>query len=114
MSAPSSHAQLGSSVQALRPFVPAKDFALSGRFYADLGFTVEPLGDKLAEISRGAHSFLLQDYYVEEWAGNFMMHMLVDDVETWWRHIASLDLASRYGVAPPQAPKRGSSGLDVA
>jgi len=62
----------------------------------------------------GRHSFLLQDYYVEDWAANCMMHMLVDDVERWWAHIASLDLPSRYDVKPPRAPKRESWGLDVA
>src|SRR3954466_12258237 len=51
----------------------------------------------------GRHSFLLQDYYVEDWAANCMMHMLVDDVERWWAHIASLDLPSRYDVKPPRA-----------
>src|SRR3954468_15809728 len=110
----SSTEQMSGSVRAMRPFVPAKDFALSRRFYADLGFAVDELGDKLAELRLGPHSFLLQDYYVEQWAGNFMMHMLVEDVATWWRHVESLDLGGRYGVPPPQAPKRERSGLDVA
>jgi len=39
---------LAASVHALKPFLPAKDFANSKRFYADLGFQVEPLGDDLA------------------------------------------------------------------
>lgn len=102
------------SVKALRPFVPAKNFALSKKFYADLGFDVRPLGDALAEISLGPHAFLLQDYYVEQWAGNFMMHMLVDRLDDWWGHIASLDLPARYGVQEPKAPKRESWGLTVA
>ena len=46
----------------------------------------------------GEYSFLLQDYYVKEWAGNFVMHMLVDDLPDWWEHIDSLQLAQRYGV----------------
>jgi hypothetical protein len=59
-------------------------------------------------------AFLLQDYYVEQWAGNFVMHMLVDGLDAWWAHIASLDLASRYGVESPRAPKLESWGLVVA
>jgi len=105
---------LAGTVKALRPFVPAKSFEISKRFYFDLGFKAEPLGDALAEMHLGRHSFLLQDYYVEDWAANFVMHMLVDDVEGWWAHIASLDLPSRYGVKPPRAPRRESWGLDVA
>jgi uncharacterized glyoxalase superfamily protein PhnB len=62
----------------------------------------------------GQYSFLLQDFYVAQWADNFMMHMLVDDLPGWWRHVASLDLAARYGVESPRAPKREDWGLDVA
>lgn len=104
---------LAAGVKTMQPFLPAKDFALSKRFYADLGFTVEPLSDKLAQVRLGPHSFLLQDFYVEQWASNFMMHLMVDNLEAWWRHIAGLNLAARYGVAAPRAPKRESWGSDV-
>ena len=105
---------LGSTVKAMRPFVPAKDYAISQRFYRELGFTIQPLGDSLAALHLGRHSFLLQDYYVDTWAGNFVMHMLVDDLPLWWEHIAALDLVRRYHVAPPRPPRREESGLDVA
>ena len=88
---------LAASVHALKPFLPAKDFATSKRFYADLGFRVEPLGDDLAETRLGQHSFLLQNYFVEAWAGNCMMHVMVTDLDAWWRHIASVDLPSVMG-----------------
>ena len=71
------------SIVALRPFVPAKDFALSQKFYAALGFQAEPLGKGLVEMHMGRHSFLLQNYYVKEWAANFVMHMLVDGLDDW-------------------------------
>jgi hypothetical protein len=77
-------------------------------------FRIEELGRDLAEMHLGDHSFLLQNYYVEQWAGNFMMHMLVDDLPAWWAHVSSLDLASRYGVQPPRPPKHESWGLEVA
>jgi hypothetical protein len=102
------------TVKALRPFVPAKHFEISKQFYVDLGFQLEPLGDALAELHIGGFSFLLQNYYVEQWAGNFVMHMLVDDLDPWWGHIASLGLASRYAVEPPRAPRLESWGLNVA
>ena len=105
---------LAATVKAMRPFLPAKDFEASKRFYADLGFRIDPLGPALAEMHLGAHSFLLQDYHVDQLAGNFVMHMLVDDVDAWWRHIAALDLATRYGIPNPQAPKLESWGLIVA
>ena len=106
--------ELARAVVAMRPFVPAKDFAVSHRFYIDLGFRAEALGENFAEMHLGPYSFLLQDYYVEDWAGNFMMHTLVSDLDAWWNHISSLDLASRYSVQPPKAPAMQPWGLTVA
>jgi uncharacterized glyoxalase superfamily protein PhnB len=109
---------LVSSVVAMRPFVPARDFGQSQRFYEALGFGVTPLGDKIAHVQlgsgRGAFSFLLQDFYVKEWAGNFMMHLLVDDLDRWWQHIDSLSLEERFGVGAPRPPKPEPWGLRVA
>jgi len=102
------------SMRALRPFVPAKDFEISKQFYADLGFQIEPLGKDLALISFGEHSFLLQNYYVAQCAENFAMHALVTDLDGWWKRIASLDLASRFAVPSPKAPRLESWGLNVA
>ena len=102
------------SVKSLCPFVPAKDFEASKKFYADLGFELEPVDEGLVHVSIGQFSFLLQDYFTEQWAGNFVMHMLVDDLNGWWAHIAALDLAARYGVESPRPPKLESWGLNVA
>jgi hypothetical protein len=106
--------ELVAAIRAMRPFVPAKNFELSKRFYADIGFLVTPLGDDLAELRLGQHAFLLQDYFVQQWAENFVMHLMVEDVEVWWAHIASLDLAGRYGVPRPRVPRMESWGLKVA
>jgi uncharacterized glyoxalase superfamily protein PhnB len=57
---------------------------------------------------------LLQNYYVKEWANNFVMHMFVDDLDAWWEHLSSLNVASRYDVRSPRAPKLQSWGLNVA
>lgn len=101
---------LAQTVKAMRPVIPSKDFAISKRFYEDLGFQSNRLTDRLAEMSLGAFAFLLQDYYVREWADNVVMHMHVSDVARWWNHIASLDLPARYGVTT-RAPQREEWGL---
>jgi hypothetical protein len=82
----------------IKAFVPAKDFELSKRFYADLGFELEWDSEDLACFRAGTSSFLLQRFYVKEHADNFMMHMLVEDVEAWWRHVVSTELGRKYGV----------------
>jgi len=94
----------GGGVIALRPFVPAKNFEFSKRFYRDLGFRTEVIAPALVEMHVGQHSFLLQDFYVPEYAGNFVMHMLVDNVQVWWDRLCAIDLPGRYGLENPRAP----------
>jgi uncharacterized glyoxalase superfamily protein PhnB len=43
-----------------------------------------------------------------------MMHVLVEDVQDWWTHIASLNLVSKFGVGAPSAPRPEPWGLTVA
>jgi uncharacterized glyoxalase superfamily protein PhnB len=107
-----------SSIVTMRPFVPAKDFRKSQQFYEALGFHVTSLGDKVVDVQlgskRGAFSFLLQDFYVKEFAENLMMHLLVEDLDGWWQHINSLSLDQRFGVRAPSPPRLESWGLRVA
>lgn len=105
---------LAAGIVALRPFVPAKDFQTSKQFYVDLGFEVAPLGDKLANVSIGRFAFLLQNYFVQDWADNFMMHLMVTNLDQWWESISRLDLGSRYKVRAPRPPKLEPRGLRVA
>ncbi len=106
--------QSAPDVVALRVFLPAKDFDASLRFYTELGFEAFPLGDGLASMRLGPFAFLLQKYDAENFANHFMMHLLVKDLDAWWSRIAALDLAARYGVRPPAAPKLQPWGLVVA
>jgi hypothetical protein len=106
--------KLAQTVRSMRPVVPAKDFEVSKRFYVDLGFQGRPLTDNLVEMSLGGYAFILQNYYVQEWADNVVMHMLVSDLSLWWNHIVALDLPSRYGVRSPRAPQLEDWGLVAA
>jgi hypothetical protein len=101
-------------IRAFRPFLPAKEYEKSLRFYETIGFHVYPLGETMAELSLGTHAFLLQGHYVKEWAENTVMHVLVKDVNAWWQHIDSLDLASNFGVSAPAPPKVEPWGLTVS
>jgi catechol 2,3-dioxygenase-like lactoylglutathione lyase family enzyme len=85
-------------VVELKPFVPARDFALSRRFYADLGFTERSEVGGVAYFLHDEASFLLQDFYNKELAENLMLHLLVEDVSAWHARVASAGLAQRYGV----------------
>ena len=105
---------LVAEICAFRPFLPAKEFETSLRFYKAIGFEAYPLGEALAELSLGTHAFLLQGNYVKEWAENSVMHVLVKHVDAWWRHIDSLALPRQFDVSPPTPPRVEPRGLTVA
>lgn len=65
----------------IKAFVPARDFELCKQFYLDLGFQIGWGSEDMAYLYVGKCSFLLQKFYVKEHADNFMMHLLVPDVD---------------------------------
>lgn len=74
------------TIKQMTVYVPAKDFEESKRFYAALGFEVVEGWNGNYDCSFGAARFRLQDYYVKDWANNFMMQFWVDDVDAWHEH----------------------------
>lgn len=99
--------------ERIRPFVPAKDFDLSKRFYEDIGFE-KVLDGEVAIFNAGSGGFILQRYYQKDWAENSMLQLMVDDLDAWWAHIVALDLASKFGVASPKPPAMQPWGLRTA
>jgi len=99
--------------ESARAFLPTEDFAVSRAFYEALGF--EKLLDTEVAIFRiGATAFILTRPHDPAEAGNFMMQLMVDDLDAWWAHIERLDLPARFGVAPPRPPAMQPWGLRVA
>ena len=71
----------------VKVFVPAKDFAVSRRFYAALGWRENWHHDGgLCEFELAAHRFFLQDFCAKDWAENFMIYVTVDDADAWYEH----------------------------
>lgn len=85
-------------VTEIKAFVPAKDFELSKQFYRDLGFTMASDGGGVAYFHFGDASFLLQDFCADNLAENFMMHLLVLDVDAWWQQVQASGVVDKYGV----------------
>jgi hypothetical protein len=100
-------------IHDLKTFVPAKDFALSRSFYKDLGFQENFAGVDVAEFQIGGYRFLLQNYYVAEYAGNFMMQLLCDDVAPWWEKINRAEFLERHPGVMRKAPELQAWGLRV-
>jgi hypothetical protein len=80
----------------IKAFVPAKDFAVSKAFYADMGFEQRSEFADIAFFSHGSCSFLLQNFFEPAHAQNMVMHLLVQDVRAWFAQIALADLAVHY------------------
>jgi catechol 2,3-dioxygenase-like lactoylglutathione lyase family enzyme len=84
---------------SIRPFIGAKDFAVSRRFYRDLGFEEVVLGNDMSLFKTGITGFYLQNAYVKDWIDNTMIFLEVDDVERYWNELLLLDLPSKYAGA---------------
>jgi len=104
---------LPSGTESARTFIPAKDFAVSKAFYEALGFQ-KRLDSDVAIFAIGPTAFILQRFYEKEFAENFMMQLMVDDLDAWWAHIDSLDLPKTFAVPPPRPPAVQPWGLRVA
>lgn len=82
----------------IKAFVPAKDYELSKRFYRELSFTMASDGGGVAYFHHGATSFLLCDFYVEAFAENLSMHLLVEDVNDWFAQVQASGVVEQFGV----------------
>ncbi len=80
----------------IKAFVPARDFELSKQFYQDLGFTLASDSDGIAYFYHGSCSFLLQDFYEQQHVDHFMMHLLVNDIDSWHKAV-TLGVVKKYG-----------------
>lgn len=101
-----------SGTEAARPFLPAADFEKSRAFYEAIGFKKLLDGD-VAIFAAGQTSFILQRFEQES-AENWMMQLMVDDLDAWWAHLQSLDLPNSFGTKLLKPPAMQPWGLRVA
>ena len=99
------------TVNALLPFVPAKDYATSRRFYRALGFTETFSDEGLTGFRLEGARFFLQNFYKEDLADNFMLSLMVEDVESWWQHVAAQNLPEGFPGVKVKAPEDYPWGL---
>ena len=81
---------------SIRPFIGAKNFEESRRFYKDLGFTENVLSKNMSVFHSGNLSFYLQDAYEKDWIDNTMVFMEVEVVNQFWKDLVALDLSNKY------------------
>ncbi len=102
-----------SGTERARAFLPTKDFEVSKAFYVAVGFTLVLEGD-VAIFATGESEIILTRFYQKDYAENFMMQILVDDLDAWWARISSLNLPERFSVPAPKEPSMQPWGLRVS
>ncbi len=100
-------------VLALRPFVPAKDHALSKRYYQTLGFTPTHEDGQVTILKMESFSFILQNFYEQQLAENLMLQLLVRNADAWWQAHDPASLVESFEVKPPKPPAMQPWGLKV-
>lgn len=82
--------------KSIRPFIGAKNYAVSRQFYQDLGFQESVLSPNMSYFQSGNLGFYLQDAYVKDWIDNTMVFMEVEDVQRCYQDLLALQLHSKY------------------
>ncbi len=82
--------------KSIRPFIGAKDFALSRKFYLDLGFRESVLSHTMSYFNTDGLGFYLQDANVKDWIDNTMIFLEVEDVGRFWNELLALNLTAKY------------------
>ena len=82
--------------KSIKPFIGAKNYQESRRFYKEIGFEVMD-GEKYCEVKVNDHlGFWLQNYYHKGWVNNSMIYLEVDNVEECERELLAKDLHKKY------------------
>lgn len=96
---------MGLTIQQLVVYTPSMEFDVSKSFYKALGFELtEGWGDTV-DCRLGGATFRLQNYYVKDWANNFMMKFDVEDVDEWFEHTKKVIDSKTYGHARYDKPE---------
>jgi catechol 2,3-dioxygenase-like lactoylglutathione lyase family enzyme len=98
-------------IRDLKAYVPAKDFEQSKRFYTALGFKTSEGWGGTADFELNGNKFRLQNYYVKDWADNFMLVMGVDDVAAWHEHVKSIADSGEFDNVRIKAPETVGDSL---
>jgi catechol 2,3-dioxygenase-like lactoylglutathione lyase family enzyme len=85
------------NAKSIRPFIGAKDYEVSRRFYQDLGFEESILGPDMSYFKTvEGIGFYLKKAYVKNWIDNTMLFMEVDDVGRFYQELLALDLPRKF------------------
>ncbi|MBW8881248.1 MAG: VOC family protein [Asticcacaulis sp.] len=99
-----------------RPFLPAKDYERSIDFYSRLGWEVRFKSADLALMVQGPSMFFVQKAWVQDWAHNTMVHIVVEDAQAWFEAVSKVKAEGGFEevvVKPPRHEDYGALATHV-
>jgi len=93
------------SVKRFMVFLPAKDLALSKRFYLALGAELVDDGADYAEYKWANDRFILRSEYQKDWAENFGVHVIVEDATAFARRASELVASGDFPGVRVEGPR---------
>lgn len=86
-------------VTKLRPFIPSgEDYKRAQRFFEDIGFEKIYSDDGLSIYRTGDQEFFLQNFHNKQFQENYMVELVVEDLDGWWEHIQTVIVEKNYPV----------------
>ena len=102
------------TVRSLQPFVPSGSrYDESRQFFKELGFEEVWESGGYAGFRNGNAEFILQRFDDAAFASNFMVKIVVDDLDAWWKAVAAKQLEQRYPAARFKPPADYPWGREV-
>jgi len=85
------------TVKSLAPFVPGgRAYESSRRLFVALGFTEMWESAGYAGFRNGEAEFILQRFDDPAFASNFMVRIVVNDLDAWWNEISAKRLDEAF------------------
>lgn len=97
---------------SIRPFIGAKDYELSRKFYNAFGFQETILSPEMSVFNYGNIAFYLQNAFVEDWINNSMIFLEVVDLDVTWQEISALNLPAKFSSVRVSAIKNDNWGRE--
>jgi catechol 2,3-dioxygenase-like lactoylglutathione lyase family enzyme len=91
-------------IRSMRPFLGSKDFALSCRFYHELGFEEIELEKGFHLFQNGQFAFYLQDAWVKDWIENSQLFAEVESADAFWQFVSTLELEKKFPGVVVKSP----------
>jgi len=82
--------------KSIRPFVGAKHYELSRRFYNHLNFEESIITPNMSLFKIGQLGFYLQNAYIKDWIDNTMLFVEVENVRLYWEELSAMNLPDKY------------------